>query len=221
MTVLGVVEAEERLAPAKNVLAFMLYETLRHPDLRKRMTAEADAFFTAPGEPTAGRLRALDVTHRVAMETLRMYPVAPALTRTVTNAFDFEGYAIPAGTRVIIGSTVPHRLHDCFPDPERFDIERYTADRAEHRVPGAYAPFGLGVHRCLGNGFAETQIVITMATILRDLAPALDPPDYRLRVEHAPTPHPADSFRFLAFAKRAFRSLNLPILAWTEEVHLR
>ena len=66
MTVLGVVEAEERLAPAKNVLAFMLYETLRHPDLRKRMTAEADAFFTAPGEPTAGRLQALDVTHRVA-----------------------------------------------------------------------------------------------------------------------------------------------------------
>ena len=51
----------------------------------------------------------------------------PALTRTVTNAFDFEGYAIPAGTRVIIGSAVPHRLPDCFPDPERFDIERYTA----------------------------------------------------------------------------------------------
>lgn len=181
---------------AANVLAFMLYETLRHPDLRKRMTAEADAFFATPGEPTAGRLRALDVTHRAAMETLRMYPVAPALTRTVTNAFDFEGYAIPAGTRVIIGSTVPHRLPDCFPDPERFDIERYTAGRAEHRVPGAYAPFGLGVHRCLGNGFAETQIVLTMATILRDVAPALDPPDYRLRVEHAPTPHPADSFRF-------------------------
>ena len=181
---------------AANVCAFMLYETLRHPDLRERMTAEADAFFTAPGEPTAGGLRALDVTHRVAMETLRMHPVAPALTRTVTNAFDFEGYAIPAGTRVIIGSTVPHGLPDCFPDPERFDIERYTAARAEHRVPGAYAPFGLGMHRCLGNGFAETQIVLTMATILRDVAPALDPPDYRLRVEHAPTPHPADSFRF-------------------------
>ena len=45
-------------------------------------------------------------------------------------------------------------------------------------------------------------IVLTMATILRDVAPALDPPDYRLRIEHAPTPHPADSFRFRQTRRR-------------------
>ncbi len=187
---------------AANICAFMLYETLKRPDLLERMTAEADALFDAPGEPTGKHLRSLDITRRVAMETLRLHPVAPALPRTVTNSFDFEGYAIPPGTSVILGTTVPHRLPDCFPDPERFDIERYTTERAEHRVPGAYAPFGLGTHRCLGNGFAESQIVLTMATMLREVVPTLDPPDYRLRVTQAPTPHPAASFRFRHVRRR-------------------
>ena len=70
--------------------AFMLYALLKHPDLLERMTAEADASFDG-GTLTADALRRLDVTHRVGLETLRMYPIAPAITRTVSNTFEFAG----------------------------------------------------------------------------------------------------------------------------------
>ncbi len=134
--------------------AFTLYALLKHPDLLPPVQAEADMLF-ADGTPTAQVLRKLDVTHRVVLETLRMYPIAPAMIRTVANSFEFAGYTIPAGTQVIMATTVPHYLPEYFPHPERFDIDRYLPDRAEHRQPGAYAPFGLGPHRCLGSGFAE------------------------------------------------------------------
>ena len=81
--------------------AFMLYALLTHPELLARMRAEVDAAFD-DGPLTAQALGRLDVTHRVALETLRLYPIAPVLTRTVTNAFDFGGYTIPAGERVIV-----------------------------------------------------------------------------------------------------------------------
>ena len=71
--------------------ALMLYTLLKHPDLLERMTAEADASFTG-GTLTADSLRKLDVTHRVALETLRMYPIARAITRTVSNTFEFAGH---------------------------------------------------------------------------------------------------------------------------------
>ena len=181
--------------------AFMLYALLKHPDLLERMTAEADASFTG-GTLTADSLRKLDVTHRVALETLRMYPIAPAITRTVSNTFEFAGYTIPAGEKVIVATTVPHHLEQYFPEPERFDIERYTPERQEHRQPGVFAPFGAGSHVCLGAGFAEVAITATMATIVREVELALDPPDYVLKISPAPTPSPDDRFKFRVVRQR-------------------
>jgi len=181
--------------------AFMLYALLKHPDLLDRMTAEADASF-AHGTLTAEAVRHLDVTHRVALETLRMYPIAPAITRTVSNTFEFAGYTIPAGETVMVATTVPHHLPQYFPEPERFDIERYTPERREHRQPGVFVPFGVGPHVCLGAGFAEVAIAATMATIVSEVELALDPPDYVLKISPVPTPSPDDRFRFRVARRR-------------------
>ena len=160
--------------------SFMLYALLRNPDLLAAARAEADALF-AGGEPAWSDVEKMDVLHRTALETLRMYPAVPMLVRSVTNSFEFAGYRIEAGEAVFTATSVPHYLPECFPDPDRFDIERYTEARAEHRQPYAYAPFGLGPHRCLGNGFAEVQIAATMATLLHEVDLALDRPGYRLK----------------------------------------
>ena len=186
---------------AASTSAFMLYALLKHPALLERMTAEADAFF---GQATlsAQALRGLDVTRRIVLETLRMYPAIPGLTRTVANSFEFSGYTVPARAEVIIGNTVSHHLPEYFPEPERFDIERYTPERAEHEQPGAFAPFGLGTHRCLGSHFAETQVALTLLTIVRDVEVALFRPDYKLRVKYLPAPHPGPSFKFRVASRR-------------------
>ena len=189
------------LDTSAGISAFTLYALLKHPELLAPTKAEADALF-AGGIPTSAALHKLDVIPRVAMEALRMYPIAPALRRTVSNSFEFAGYRIPAGTHVIIATTVPHYLPEYFPNPERFDIDRYTAERREHKQPGVYAPFGLGPHRCLGNGFAEVQIAVTLATILHKTELQLEPPNYELKVRQAPLPKVDKSFKFRLLQRR-------------------
>ena len=180
---------------AAAVCSFMFYELLRQPDLRARVAAEADALF-AGGTPSVGALRELDVIRRAAMETMRLYPVSPALLpRTVSNSFEFEGYRIPAGEKVLVANTMPLRMPEYFPDPQRFDIDRYTAERAEHRQPGAYVPFGVGAHTCLGGRLAQALIALNMAIIFREAEFALHPPDCKLKTRQKLTLHPSFKFR--------------------------
>ena len=177
-----------------NTCVFTLYAILKHPDIMARVVAEADEFFAGP--PTAERLHKMDVTHRVVLESLRMYPAAPAIFRTVVNSFDFAGHHIPAGTSVFVATTVTHRLPEFFPDPDRFDIDRYLPDRAEHRQANAFVPFGVGTHRCLGSGFAEAQTLLTVAAIVHSAELEMHPPGYELKVTNVPTPRPSKRFKF-------------------------
>ena len=181
--------------------AFMLYALLRHPDVLEQVRDEADALLNGD-VPAEKALREMDATHRAAMETMRMYPVTPMLIRTAANSFEFAGHRIPAGERLIIATAVPHYLPEYFPEPERFDIERYTPERAEHKQPYVYAPFGLGPHRCLGNGFAEVQIAVTMATILHEVDLDLDRAAYNLKTTQFPMPAPAESFKVRVKGRR-------------------
>ena len=90
---------------------------------------------------------------------------------------------------------VTHMLPEFFPNPEVFDIDRYTPERAEHRRPGVFTPFSLGTHTCLGAGFAELQLMMTFATILHTAELALDPPDFTASVKPLPLPNPGKDFR--------------------------
>ena len=189
------------LHTAASVATCMLYALLKHPETMARMLPEADGLF-ADGGPTARKLRAMDVTHRVVMETLRLYRVAPVLVRTVVNSFEFAGHVIPAGTMVMFATTVPHVLPEHFPEPERFDIDRYAPERAEHQVPGVYAPFGLGTHRCLGNGFTEVSLALTLATMLHRAEFTMHPPNYRLKMSYSIMAAPKPSFKIVIARRR-------------------
>lgn len=186
------------LETSASVCGFVLYVLLSHPDLLARVTAEVDAMF-GEGSLTVPALHRLDVTHRVAMETLRLYPTAPMLMRTVANPFEFEGFHVPVGKPVLVAHSLPHYLPEIFPEPERVDIDRFGPERAEHRQPGAYAPWGLGRHQCLGQGFAELQIIITVATILHYTELALEHPERPFKVAYDPgaQPHPSAKVRLV------------------------
>ena len=131
-----------------------------------------------------------------------MYPVVPALIRKVSNSFEFEGYHVPAGSDVMLGTTVGHYLPEYFPDPERFDIERYTKDRAEHQQPGALAPFGVGPHRCIGANLSQLQIVLTLTTIVRETDLELEHPQRPTKIKRKPAPHLDDSVRLRLVRRR-------------------
>ena len=177
-----------------SVTSFAVHALLRHPDLLARARAEADELLAA-GDPTAEGIGRMTTMRGVIMETLRMYPITQALPRTVTNTFEFAGYHIPAGTQVLIAVGVPHLLPEFFPDPERFDIDRYSSERREHLQRGAYSAFGLGHHTCLGRLFAEVQMVITLGTLLHRTEFSPEPPGYRLKTIFKPTARPDNRFK--------------------------
>ena len=206
-TDLGIALLEPIYAPLDtmaHVVAFMLYELLREPDLLRRARAEADELF-AQGAPTPQGIQELDVIRRTYMETLRLHSVVPLTIRTVTNSFTFAGCTVPAGRPVILPFTLPHHMAEHFPDPERFDIDRFAPPRNEHQQTGVYMPYGVGTHRCLGAQLAEFTTTTAMATLLHDVELALDPPDYVMterKIRRIPTRHPGKSFKFRLLGRR-------------------
>jgi cytochrome P450 len=177
-----------------NTISSFVYAVLKHPEVHARVLAEADALF-AKGTITERDLRSIPAIRGALMETMRLYPIAVAQMRTATRDFDFHGHRIAAGETIYVATTVPHFLPEFYPDPERFDIDRYEKPRAEHLQSGAYSPYGRGQHVCLGKTLADVQMVVTMARMFHRLDLSLDPPDYTLVRKVAPTPGPARSFR--------------------------
>ncbi|MEQ8755685.1 MAG: cytochrome P450 [Coleofasciculus sp. G1-WW12-02] len=174
---------------AANICTFMLFALLRHPEVLERVTAEVDAVL-AEKPLSASAFREMKSLHGAAMETLRMYPITLALPRSAKKSFEFAGCSVAEKERVIVATTVSHFLPQFFPNPYTFDIDRYHEPRNEHQQPGAYAPFGLGDHICLGKGMAEIQIMTIMATLLSRVRLAIDPPTYKLKTIYNPNPCP-------------------------------
>ena len=174
--------------------SFMLYSLLKHPEVLEQVREESDQLF-ADGEPTAANISDMPVTQRAILETLRLHPIVPVMVRTVANSFEFAGYWIPAGTPVWVAMPVSHHLPEIYPDPQRFDIDRFLPERREHGQPGAYAPFGYGPHSCLGQGAAQLQMALINSTILHRAEIALDPPGYRMKLDSIPVPTPNRSFK--------------------------
>jgi cytochrome P450 len=173
--------------------AFMLYELLKDPELLAEITAEIDTTIATDGL-TPQSLKKMPCLRAATLETLRLYPVSPAIQGTVYYPFEFAGYQVHAGQEIIVGVTVPHHLPEYYPDPFTFDIGRYSHPRNEHRQAGAFAPFGIGEHLCLGAGMAETFIQLTLAALLHTVRLELDPPDYTLAISALPTPKPDNFF---------------------------
>ena len=97
---------------------------------------------------------------------------------------------------LLICQTVPHYSEDLYPNPLKFDIDRYLPDRAEHLQPGAYAPYGLGTHMCLGHRWVELQMAVNVLLIAYHLQLELVPGNYRMGINPFPTLAPNRKLKF-------------------------
>ena len=191
------------LDTVSNTAAFMLFALLRNPQVLARVQAEVDEAF-AEGLPAPERLRELTALRGAYLETLRFHPVAASIQRTATRSFEFEGCRVDEGATVLMINGICFRLPDLFPDPDVFDIDRFSPPRNEHKTPGAFAPYGQGNHICLGAGLADVQIPVLIATLLHRLRLEIDPPDWKLRIASNPLPTPGNRFRVKILEKRAW-----------------
>ena len=179
-------------------LAFAVYNMVRHPDVYAGVRREAESLFGNGRAPEADDFShdSVDVTVRLCMETARVHPVIPWQFRTVMNECSVSGHQVPAKTTLLICQTAPHYADDLYTDPLKFDIDRYLPERQEHRAPGAYAPYGLGTHMCLGSRWVELQMAVNLLLIAYHLKLEVAPADYRMGINPFPTSAPNRKLKF-------------------------
>ncbi|GBM97371.1 Cytochrome P450 4V2 [Araneus ventricosus] len=161
-------------------LSWTLYLLGTHPEIQKVVHDEVDDIFQndVEREVTREDLSNLKYLECVIKETLRLYPSVPIIGRECKESFQVEGHTVHRGSICII---LPRELHqdpDSFPEPEKFDPERFFAENSAGRHPYAYIPFSAGPRNCIGQKFAVMEEKTVLANILRRFrVVSLDPRD--------------------------------------------
>ena len=145
-------------------MCWVLHLLGQHPQIESEVHAEVDTVLG--GRPaTHDDLADLPYLQRVVTETLRMYPPAWLLPRQAAVDLDLGHYRIPAGSNIFTSTYLLHRDPHAYPEPERFDPDRWLPDRAKQIPRASYIPFGVGARQCIGNNFAFTEIALFLATL--------------------------------------------------------
>lgn len=182
--VTAIVAGHETVASALTWAWWLLAE---NPAARRALLAEARAL---TAWPTSADLPRLPYARAVLDEALRLYPPAWVLTRRARRADVLAGYDVPAGALVILSPYLVHRDPQVWPQPLRFDPERFA-----HGAPReGYLPFGAGPRLCIGRGMALTEGTLLLAGLAREveLLPSGEPPP---RVDPLVTLRPHDGLR--------------------------
>ncbi len=150
-----------------NALTFCLWLVARHEEVQERMAAVVvevcgDRLPDAADYPRLGYLQ------QVFAESMRLYPPAWVVARTAADDYMMRtGEFVPRGAHLIVSPLVVHHDARWWPEPERFDPTRFTAEAKVGRPKFAYMPFGGGARYCIGEGFAWTEGVLMLATVLQ------------------------------------------------------
>jgi cytochrome P450 len=147
---------------------FLAHELGRNAHAREAVEAELDRVLGGR-DPTAVELdgHALPVLERSLKETLRRYPAAWVGPRRTTRDVTLGGVNIPADLGVHYSSWATHHLPSLYPDPFRFDPDRFLPEREATLPRGAYVPFGGGSRMCLGKRFGEYELRALAAVLFR------------------------------------------------------
>ncbi|MCM2417794.1 cytochrome P450 [Streptomyces sp. RKAG293] len=148
-----------------STMAWACHLLAGNPGIQQRVRAEVHAVLRGRA---AGwhDLPRLELTGRVISEALRLYPPGWLFTRNVTQDIRLGDTVLPRGTTVIFSPYQMHRQGGLFPDPERFDPDRWLTTPAGRLPRGAYIPFSAGARQCIGNDFGLTEATLTLATVI-------------------------------------------------------
>ena len=157
-----------------NALTWTWYLLSQHPNVEAKLHEEIETVL-AGKLPTAADVARLSYTEMVFAEAMRMYPPAWTLGRRVLTDYQIGQYVVPAESIVLMSPWVMHHDQRFFPDPFKFDPERWTAEAREARPKFSYFPFGGGPRVCIGEQFAWMEGALLIATIAQQWKMRLAP----------------------------------------------
>ncbi|PYS98412.1 MAG: cytochrome P450 [Acidobacteria bacterium] len=162
-----------------NALTFTWYLLSQNPDKAAKLHDELDRVLAEGGNPTGREgvssnlptmddLPNLKYTEAVLAESMRLFPPAWAIGRLALEDHAFGGYEVPKGSLVLVSPYVTQRDPRFWDDAEKFIPERWESQSAkEASQKNIYFPFGGGIRRCIGEGFAWTEGILLLATLAR------------------------------------------------------
>lgn len=147
-----------------NALTWTWYLLSQNPEAEARFHAEIDRVLGAR-LPTFDDLAQLKYVEMVFAESMRLFPPAWGIGRRPLQAYRIGDYEIPARTVMLMSPYVVHRDPRWYPEPEKFDPDRFLPENAAGRPKFSYFPFGGGARVCIGERFAWMEGVLLLATL--------------------------------------------------------
>ncbi|ALC25080.1 cytochrome P450 hydroxylase [Streptomyces pristinaespiralis ATCC 25486] len=147
-----------------STLSWALHHLAQHPDVEQQLLAEIDQV-VGDGKVTFAHVTQLPSITRVLDEAIRLHGVVTLMRRT-TEPVSIGGYELPAETEVLMSLYALHRNPDLYPDPDRFDPDRWLPEQVAARPREHVVPFGAGNRKCIGDRYAWMEATIALATIL-------------------------------------------------------
>jgi cytochrome P450 len=145
-------------------LLWTWYLLAQHPAVEARLHAELDSVLGGM-LPTVDDLPRLPYARMVVAESLRLYPPAWVIGRRVVQDYPLAGVVLPARSMLLVSPYVMQRDPRYFPDPDRFDPERWTPEATAARPAFSFFPFSAGPRSCLGEHLAWTEMLLLLATL--------------------------------------------------------
>ncbi|MGA9772676.1 MAG: cytochrome P450 [Blastocatellia bacterium] len=149
-----------------NALTWTWYLLSQNPHIEARMHEEIDSVLKG-NLPTAEDVARLQYTEMVFSEAMRLYPPAWLIGRRALEEYRIDKYSIPARSIILMSPYVMQHDERYYPEPEKFDPERWKPGAREARPKFSYFPFGGGPRVCIGEPFAWMEGVLLISTIAR------------------------------------------------------
>jgi cytochrome P450 len=151
-----------------STLSWTFHMLDEHPEVWERLHNEAVAIL-GDRLPVYEDLHRLTYTSMVLDEVMRLYPPVWILPRLAQAPDEIGGYHVPAGSDVVVCPYTMHRHPAYWPDPLRFDPERFNPTRPPDRPRYAHIPFGAGPRFCVGNNLGMMEAAFVIAMVAREL----------------------------------------------------
>ncbi|XP_060651820.1 probable cytochrome P450 6a23 [Drosophila nasuta] len=155
-------------------LSLALYELARDEHIQSQLRGEIEEAIAQHGEHgelTYEALQKMKYLEQVISETLRMYPVATEHLRRTNARYEVPGHPhhyLPAGAQLIIPVYSIHHDPEYYPEPEKFQPERFSDEAIQQRPSCAFIPFGQGPRICIGMRFGRIKVAVGLIALLRN-----------------------------------------------------
>ncbi|KAK7792766.1 hypothetical protein R5R35_004879 [Gryllus longicercus] len=159
-------EGHDTTASAMSFCLLLLSKNLECQEIAYAELKEI--FGNSDREATMKDLQDMKYLECVIKESLRIYPSVPFFARLLDEDVHIDGVHIVKGTNILLSPVFLHRNQSYFPDPEKFDPDRFSAENIQGRNPYVYLPFSAGPRNCIGQKFAMMEMKSTISKVLRN-----------------------------------------------------